>query len=217
MSLEARFMTDVVTSFARKLITCIGLGALLPFGCLCLSLAGCVAALSAEISKVNVPGSKCHLKLTGRIEVGDLERLKIAVPRRANRGDRSWDDPVLCLNSPAGAFEEGVSISEYVLERAVGTAVLAGDECYSSCALIFMAGTRWEGDGDGFRSRTLHVLGKLGFHAPYCITANSEAPGESKRYNEGIRDAARVVALNISPNGLLVETAQEKTRRALQH
>jgi len=73
----------------------------------------------------------------------------------------------LCLNSPGGHYEEGLAIARYLLDDGrIATIVEAGAECYSACALIFMAGSAL-----GYRtvgpSRWLNINGKLGFHSAF--------------------------------------------------
>lgn len=105
---------------------------------------------------------RCNYLLNGPIEVGDLDRLKKAIPHGNNR--KLNETPRLCLNSAGGAYPEGIAIAKWLIEENVGTAVPANAICYSSCSLIFMGGTfPWKGEINRF----LHVKGDVGFHAPY--------------------------------------------------
>jgi len=62
----------------------------------------------------------------------------------------------------AGADHE---VTTYVENRA---------ECYSACALIFLAGQLNDRGGESYPARFLHVGGRLGFHAPYIDPSTLE-------------------------------------------
>ena len=109
--------------------------------------------------------------LAGKIVSGDFDRF-YALARDLNLTAKpNSGEPVntavsaLCLDSPGGKWIEGRQIALFVHKYGIATRVLAGTECYSSCALVFMAGRSLGGEVDGPR-RILHVQGRLGSHAP---------------------------------------------------
>lgn len=111
----------------------------------------------------------CNLLLEGPIEKGDLERLTSLV---ADQRDKQFPTPPrLCLHSPGGSYAEGLAIARYLMDQSIGTAVPAGAECYSACAIIFMGGSYpWKGE----LNRFLHTQAILGFHAPYIPDSNNK-------------------------------------------
>lgn len=112
---------------------------------------------------------RCNLLLEGPIEKGDLDRLKSAIG--AQREAQFSTPPRLCLHSPGGSYGEGLDIARYLMAESIGTAVPAGAECYSACAIIFMGGSYpWKGE----LNRFLHTQGILGFHAPYIPDSNNK-------------------------------------------
>jgi ATP-dependent protease ClpP protease subunit len=105
----------------------------------------------------------CNISLEGRIDQGDLEKLKSTV----DAADDPWikiGTMRLCLNSPGGSFDEALKIFEFMLGKSISTAVLPNRICVSACAIIFMAGRpgTWWG-----LSRFIHPSSTLAFHAPY--------------------------------------------------
>jgi hypothetical protein len=110
----------------------------------------------------------CNIRLNGRIEVGDAERLTSLLSKFSQ--DTSTG-PYLCLDSEGGDFAEAILIVEAILQphkiNGVHTVVDAHKSCLSACAFIFMAGMECIGTGDKCSpARSLHVTGRLGFHAP---------------------------------------------------
>ncbi|MBJ6988962.1 hypothetical protein [Devosia sp. MC521] len=75
-------------------------------------------------------------------------------------------DMALCLDSPGGNYMTGRDMAQFVHQHGIATRILAGSECFSSCAFLFMAGHSLGAEVDGPR-RILTIGGALGFHAPY--------------------------------------------------
>lgn len=75
------------------------------------------------------------ITISGPIVSGDFQRLE-KIARHIPYGEG-----ILLLNSQGGVAYEGINMGEYVRRSGFSTAVLAGDECYSSCAIIWAAGT----------------------------------------------------------------------------
>jgi hypothetical protein len=140
----------------------------------------------------------CNVLLEGPIEKGDLDRLKAVVG--AQRDKQFSKPPRLCLHSPGGSYREGLAIANYLMEHSIGTAVPAGGECYSACAIIFMGGTYpWKGE----INRYLHVQAVLGFHAPYIPDSNNKNrvmvdEGQvGAAYSEGIKAMKAFMELGV--------------------
>jgi peptidoglycan hydrolase-like protein with peptidoglycan-binding domain len=56
------------------------------------------------------------------------------------RAIRQGNIRLLVLSSPGGDLDEGIIFAETVRDQGISTAVLEGDICASSCALVFFAG-----------------------------------------------------------------------------
>jgi len=142
------------------------------------------------------PPTGCNFKLEGEIQSGDLARLSAAraqvqrliSERLGNDASMAaqWasNSPVLCLNSPGGNFSEGLRMAKFLMEDFEGmvtTYIMNDDECYSACGLIFLAGKFVDRGGETYPSRSLHVGGRLGFHAPYIDPAKLDDQRYSRR------------------------------------
>lgn len=126
-------------------------------------------AAAATVESSSKPG--CSIELSGPLVEGDFK--KVLSQADSNGLLKTEPGPfedntehALCLDSPGGDYIQGRMISQLVHDNGIATRVVSGAECYSSCAFIFMSGRVFSIEGDG-PSRVLHVLGKLGFHAPY--------------------------------------------------
>jgi hypothetical protein len=144
--------------------------------------------ISSDAQAFTLP-SKCNFRLDGEILSGDLAKLTAARAQVqkliSERLAVNWSlaaqwasqSPILCLNSPGGNFTEGLRIAKYLmteLDYTVTTYVENRAECYSACALIFLAGRLFGRGGETFPARFLHVGGRLGFHAPYIDPSTLE-------------------------------------------
>lgn len=108
----------------------------------------------------------CNYSFRGKIERGDLVRIF---------DDQDWLDGYrhrVCLDSPGGALNEVLAFLKRVdaLDRADGfvfaTRVRSGQECLSSCAILFMFGQSY-GANSPFPDRTMEPGARLGFHSPF--------------------------------------------------
>ncbi|MDG3039850.1 COG3904 family protein [Roseicyclus marinus] len=144
----------------------------------CLSLL-VLAPQSRPASALQIQSSfdpRCDLVLSGEISQGDAERVRLALSAIDGR-------PVVCMNSPGGAFMGGLELSRLFMSEGIGTYIRAADQCYSSCALAFLGGSVW---GDfRYASRELEPGGSLGFHAPYLTLP------EGSYTQEHVAEAAR--------------------------
>jgi len=124
--------------------------------------------------------SPCHIRLEGTIKNGDLKRLQQALARIGHDKWLPWPPIGLCLDSRGGSYMAAIRIAKAMLGKSdnssaprpnwgsIWTVVAEEDECYSACAVIFMAGNILEDLHLGPTiNRYLHVRGQLGFHSPY--------------------------------------------------
>lgn len=126
------------------------------------------ATIAAEIELHNVHVEGCTATLNGRVEAGDTERVRAALPG-TTYGPYTSDRVRLCLNSQGGNFLEGLELAAYLSETGIETHVAFQDECMSACAIAFLGGTRKseeEGNILSFVSRSINAEARLGFHAP---------------------------------------------------
>jgi hypothetical protein len=167
---------------------------------------------AAQIDAGYSADGSCSVTLSGEITPGDRGSLASLLKGLPNEGFGA----VLCLDSPGGSFTEGLEIAKLLLQSAVSTEIDSNANCYSACAIVFMAGTQSQ---EGFLSplRHLHILGKLGFHAPYIVAKEGSYGSEtlSEAYREGVISIARLMKLEpgkphaeFFPKELIVELAQ---------
>lgn len=147
---------------------------------------------AATISILKVTGDadygEVHLKLEGRITKGDLDRLKaIGTDPKLLTFNPTRSHTVLHLNSKGGNFKEGLNIVDHMIGGSISTVLDANAECFSACALIFMAGNYVY--RDVHIRRSMHVTASLGFHAPYVRVETDFG------YNQAIRQLARMFKL----------------------
>lgn len=120
--------------------------------------------MARTLSFEEIERGTCSLRLSGRIEAGDADRLREMLERRFPL-EHDELNPALCLDSPGGSLDEGVRIAEVLAAHFTATVVPAGAECLSACAVAFMGGTfGWY--EYIFNMRLIHPDARLGFHAP---------------------------------------------------
>ena len=123
------------------------------------------APVSAAVEHSTLDGGVEAIYVTGEIELGDYAAFRDIAER--------VPDAVVFLESPGGTVIPALEIGQLVRERGYRTVVLAGSTCTSSCALIWLGGTR----------RYLESGGQIGFHA-------SSAPEQDGRLVEsGVSNA----------------------------
>ena len=107
------------------------------------------------------------------------------------------------LTSDGGLVEEGAAIGALVAAR--GLATYVPDACASACTLIFVRG----------RTRYLATGGRLGFHAPYEISARGRmrpvdsAPERAAYRAAGLPAAFVAQALAVPPAGIWIPDARD--------
>lgn len=128
--------------------------------------------------------SACPLQLVGPIVKGDFEKFAQAASRiglsNLQLSEVHGAEYSVCLNSVGGSWIESMKIARHVFDNGIGTRIEAGGECYSACAVIFMAG-RIRGDENDGPWRYLSARGRLGFHAPY-LNLDHYSPGPEQTY-----------------------------------
>jgi hypothetical protein len=165
-------------------------------------LAGLGQPHAANVQTTN--DELCAFKLEGNIVDGDHDRLAGLISHsyieRCNTRMHS-----VCLKSNGGSYAEGLKIAEFVYNRGLVTVVADGAQCFSACAIIFMAGVM--GDEESTRQigpyRRLSAGGIVGFHAPYLSMPNQKY---SKEELESASLAMRIAILG------LVQLSSKHTR-----
>lgn len=159
-------------------------------------------AFAATIER-DTASAYCSLRLMGTVENGDRARLEAAITAHPASA------PVnLCLNSPGGSYQEALRVADFLLgaDRAIRTIVDRDAECYSACALIFMAGHTAPPDMEP--ERKLHVRGALGFHAPAVKGREGEydATVAARAHKEGLKAASQLLRINADRMEILPES-----------
>jgi hypothetical protein len=171
-------------------------------------------ARAATFTPPDKPGL-CSVRMAGLVQPGDLDGWKAALDAIP-----AGSQVNLCLNSQGGSFNEAVRIVEFLAKssRPVRTVVDRGAECYSACAIIFMAGRNAAGAPD----RKLHVRAKLGFHAPYLNAVKKDKDYDAsvveRAHREALRALARFLEVNTAdlfPDRLLVQFLKKKPNEFL--
>lgn len=116
---------------------------------------------------------ECDAHYTGLIDAQGVDDF---LSRYATEVDRSGAPilplmGVVCLDSPGGNFSEGLRLYDFIERSNAVTYVQGNSECYSACAIAFLAGGTWIGNGNtqNFNARILELGAELGFHAPFTM------------------------------------------------
>lgn len=127
----------------------------------------------------------CSLRFDGPIEKGDLMR---AVEQDLLAGFNAR----ICLNSPGGSLGEVLSFLRAANGEQggffFGTRVRTGDECLSSCAILFMFGQAF-GANSPYPSRQMEPGARLGFHSPFIRDGAAPAASDSEVFNIALQVA----------------------------
>jgi hypothetical protein len=130
----------------------------------------------------------CAFSLEGPISKGDADQFSVAVSQSHINPDDERTGSV-CLKSNGGSYAEGMRIAELVFSHGLSMVIEYGSECYSACAIIFMAGVM---PGQIGPMRKLSIGGVLGFHAPYLTMPDQKY---SKQQVEGVSQSMRAAIL----------------------
>lgn len=143
---------------------------------------------------VRIEVQSCIVTILGEITADDAEKLvRSDCPR-----------PSLVLsNSPGGDVSAGMKIGRWARENQAPIVVGKDQHCYSTCALVFIAGIR----------RT--NIGVIGLHRPYLAGAPQPAeriPALVTAMRDGVR--AYVAEMGVSPEfaSVMLETLPEQMR-----
>lgn len=148
------------------------------------SVVNCVPSLAASL--VASPSEQCNYLLSGEIENGDLAKIKSINPRTFH---------ALCLNSLGGNYIAALDIAEYLIQNSIETVLDRNSDCFSACAIIFMAGSVIE--EVPLPKKKMHISARLGFHAPYILPKKDTYTSSDVQlaYSVGLNATARMMAL----------------------
>lgn len=126
------------------------------------------------------------IRLSGPIEEGDADRLRVLLARLKKTAPPTSDRPLTIeLSSIGGDLYEGLKIGYLLREYSVATVVRAKDLCLSACALAFLGGTANRTGPLFVPSRSIEIGGQVGFHN-VILSANSDRLPEPKGGQEGL-------------------------------
>ena len=117
------------------------------------SLGTAALLLTAQASAMSMVRSYETLIMYGGVEPEDSERFRQHLAKGAIK-------QVVLSESPGGDLRAGYQIADMITANKINTAVQGN--CFSSCAIIFMAGTVRQMTASKALSRT-----RLGFHGPH--------------------------------------------------
>ncbi len=142
-------------------------------GCLCWSFLPEARALNITLDSKSIPGLTpkaplvAHtLRITGRFESGDGDKLRVMLVGLKTRTARMTSQPLAIaeLSSSGGDLLEALKVGYLFREFEVATLVRKGDICLSACAMAFLGGTASRLPPAPLPSRTIEIGGQLGFH-----------------------------------------------------
>lgn len=159
------------------------------------------------------PEMECAITLRGTITEGDSERFSEFLTQNFEVLSRREDNlffsfPTgmfllggnLCLDSSGGSFAEAIRIADMLVYNSngssspparmalstLGTAVPEGAVCLSACAILFMAGGKFDSvqatENVREPTRFLHISAELGFHSPSLNLADGQYSEEEVQY-----------------------------------
>lgn len=126
-------------------------------GVLTIFAAGCLSSGSAEAARIE------HGKLAETGEFANVQLitisgdLKTGDEKEFRRLSVLYDTAIVVLESNGGALIPAIEIGKLIRIKEYPTLVMSGSSCTSSCALIWVAGSK----------RFLSPGGRVGFHASY--------------------------------------------------
>lgn len=128
-----------------------------------------------------------NLRMTGMIEEGDANRLRVLLTELRRGTARALPKPlaVIEMSSIGGDIIEAMKLGYLFQEFGVATVVRSGDSCLSACALAFLGGAERQSAVETTAARTLEMGGELGFHNFY-LNPNHERSYDAATPREGI-------------------------------
>jgi ATP-dependent protease ClpP protease subunit len=155
--------------------------------------------------------------LAGPIEEGDAAKI---AKLKNELGDYARTRRILAgihLQSPGGNYREALKIVNIITSTGplLGTRIDKGHECYSACALIFMAGQGGGGSGGTLSDRRLHYQATLGFHAPYITGVTGQFSGTDieQTFRAAVLSIRELIKRKLIPQSLLVELLGKGRRK----
>ncbi|MDP3243488.1 MAG: hypothetical protein Q8M69_23930 [Reyranella sp.] len=142
-------------------------------GCVCWSIALEARAFNITLDSKSIPGLSpkaplvAHsLRITGRFEQGDADKLRVMLAGLKAKTARTPGQPLATaeLSSSGGDLFEGLKVGYLFREFEVATLVRKGDICLSACAMAFLGGTASRLPPTPLPSRTIEIGGQVGFH-----------------------------------------------------
>ncbi|WP_289298789.1 hypothetical protein [uncultured Reyranella sp.] len=140
---------------------------------LCWSLMPEARAFSITLDSKSIPGLNpkaplvAHtLRITGRLEQGDGDKLRLMLAGLKSKTTRIANQPLATaeLSSSGGDLLEGLKVGYLFREFEVATIVRKGDICLSACAMAFLGGTASRQSPTALPSRVIEIGGQVGFH-----------------------------------------------------
>lgn len=115
-------------------------------------------------AKPAVPAPMPKLRITGMIDTGDSEKLKVELDKlAAASGDKDGPLGIIELSSMGGNLIEGFEIGGLLRRFRMIAVVRRGDLCMSSCALAFLGGNAY-GVPPGVGDCNVEIGAKVAFH-----------------------------------------------------
>ncbi|GGL74262.1 hypothetical protein [Wenxinia marina] len=157
------------------------------------------------------PPPRFEIRLSGEIVPGDVERLEAMM---ADADPEGFGPYRLVLDSPGGNLDAGLALVDAIRARWVQTYIPADVACLSVCALVFMAGTYHDGDGEYGPWREMHHTATLGFHAPFAVAGMAEldpdvsallAPAAERGASLAAAELTALALDNVLPQSLVRE------------
>ena len=140
---------------------------------LCWSFLPEARAFNIALDSKSIPGLSpkaplvAHtLRITGRFEQGDGEKLRVMLVGLKGKTARMAGQPLATaeLSSSGGDLLESLKVGYLFREFEVATLVRKGDICLSACAMAFLGGTASRLPPTPLPSRTIEIGGQVGFH-----------------------------------------------------
>jgi hypothetical protein len=149
---------------------------------------------AAETSAKDVADGFSELYLTGKIEIGDYDRLMATAQSAVDRGRRISG---LRLNSPGGKVVEAVKIATSIHNsKWMWTMVEKGADCWSACFFIFAAGVhKYSQGGSSIGVHSASIEGKENW-----ISQSSTLEGARFLNDLGVPDRLIVKMISAKPD-----------------
>ena len=160
---------------------------------------------AAQITEIKNHPMGCVYMLDGIIETGDVEKISNLFGRENNNVTLGLK---FCLNSPGGAYLEGVRLAALFANTYSSTVVAQNAVCESACAIAFLGGKVELTGGTDFdppnASRIIHATAKLGFHAPVLLIPEGDYTEKAVQKAYSVAMEAVVELSNLRESGVII-------------